>query len=67
MHSVRVSAAAAGMNIHLYASVYITRNEVEPRLGAHTEVLVVSITLTYSQNDIEYTCVHPHPSQAPRC
>jgi hypothetical protein len=27
---------AAGMNIHIYTSVYISRNEVEHRLGTYT-------------------------------
>jgi Phage integrase family len=65
-HSAQVLAVAAGMNIHVYTSIYISRNEVEHRLGKRTAVLVVGITLTYSQNVIEYTYVHPHPSQAPR-
>ena len=65
--SAQVLASSAGMNIYLNTSVYMNRNEVECRLGTYTEVLVVGITLTYSQNAIEYTLVHPHPSQASRC
>jgi hypothetical protein len=61
-----VLVCMAGMNIHLHTSLYISKNEVEPRLGTYTEVLIVSITLTYSQNDLEYTWVNPHQSQASR-
>jgi hypothetical protein len=45
-------------------SLYIIRNVVTPRLGTNSYVYRRYITLTYSQYDIEYTCVHPHPSQA---
>jgi hypothetical protein len=33
LHSAQVLLAAAGMNIHVYTSLYISRNEVEHRLG----------------------------------
>jgi NADH:ubiquinone oxidoreductase subunit 5 (subunit L)/multisubunit Na+/H+ antiporter MnhA subunit len=66
INSAQIFVTAVGMNIHLYTSIYMNRNEVEHRLGTYAVVLVVSITLTYSQNDLEYTCVHPHPSQASR-
>jgi hypothetical protein len=65
--SAEVLACSAGMNIHPNTSVYTSWNEVEYSLGTSAEELVVSITLTYSQNAIEYTLVNPHPSQAPRC
>jgi hypothetical protein len=65
--AAQVLAAAAGMNIHGYTPLYIIMNKVEQSLGTYTEVLIVSITLTYSQNAIKYTYGNPHPSQAPRC
>ena len=46
--SAEVFARSAGMNIHLNTLVYMSRNEVEYRLGTYTEVLIISITLTYS-------------------
>jgi hypothetical protein len=35
IHSAQVLLAAAGMNIHVYTSLYISRNEVEHRLGTY--------------------------------
>jgi len=48
-------AVAAGINVHRYTSIYISMNKEEPRLGMRTVELIMSITLTYSQNTIEYT------------
>jgi hypothetical protein len=31
----QVSTRTAGMNVHGYTSVYISRNKVEPRLGTY--------------------------------
>src|SRR5262249_23873259 len=33
IHSAQVLVAAIGMDMHVYTSVYISRNEVEHRLG----------------------------------
>jgi hypothetical protein len=46
--SSRVVGSAAGIIVHLDTSVYINRNEVEPRLGTNIEVYARSIALTYS-------------------
>ena len=44
--------------------LYIIENVVEPRLGRNIQVPRSDITLMYSQNDLGYTLVHPHPSRA---
>ena len=62
--SAQLLSRTAGMNIHFNTSLYMNGNEVEQRLGKHAEVLIIGITLTYSQNTLEYTCGNPHPSQA---
>jgi hypothetical protein len=59
-------SSRAGITVHYYTSVYIKWNKVERRLGTIMEVHARSITLTFSQIDLVYTCSNPHPSQAQR-
>ena len=35
IHSIQLLAVAAGMNIYVYTSLYMSRNKVEPRLGTY--------------------------------
>jgi hypothetical protein len=35
IHSAQVLAVEAGINIHVYTSLYNSRNEVEHRLGTY--------------------------------
>jgi len=58
-----VLAPACGMNIYRCTSVYINRNEVEPRLGTNIAVYARSITLTFSQIELQYTWGNPHQSR----
>jgi hypothetical protein len=57
----------AGIIVHLYTSVYINENEVNPRLGLIIEVHKPVILLTISQTTLDYMRRHPHlPSSQER-
>jgi hypothetical protein len=51
-----------GIIVHQFTSIYIKKNEVEPRLGTNVEVHSSYILLTYSQNTLTSTCSHPDAS-----
>jgi hypothetical protein len=52
-----------GILVHRYTLYYIIMLQDERRLGRFYEVPRPDITLTLSQNDLEYTFVNPHISQ----
>jgi hypothetical protein len=52
----------SGINVHHCTSIYISRNEVERRLGTNAVVQIASILLTFSQFTLLYIVRHPHPS-----
>jgi hypothetical protein len=49
----------AGITVHRYTSVYMSRNEVELRLGTNIAIYPRYIPLTYSQITLSSTCRHP--------
>jgi hypothetical protein len=54
----------AGIVVHLYTSIYINENEVDPRLGMNTEVHEPVTLLTISQTTLDYISRCPHPSSS---
>jgi hypothetical protein len=54
-----VFALRRGMIVYRNKSVYISRKEVELRLGTNIEVHAGYILLTYSQITLASTCRHP--------
>ena len=57
----------AGIIVHRNTSVYISRNEVERRLGTYVYEYQWNLDLTFSQFDLVYTWINPHPSPSVRC